>query len=552
MLISSEEIQVQTINHLGLIAGIIDEIGIEQIINDAVGIDKREIVTPGQIVKAIILNGLGFISRPLYLFPQFFEDKATEHLIGKGILPEHLNDDRIGRIMNKLYEKGLSSLFLLIALALVKKYQIKIDFSHLDSTSMGLEGKYNQEKITDNFVKEKTEKELINQIPIKIMKGYSRDHRPDLKQFILDLIVSNDGDIPLFLRVGDGNEQDKAMFGKIASEYKSMINFETMMIGDSALYTEKNLKLMEGMEWLSRVPLSIKEAKNLVSSLSLSEFTRSSNKGYSWCEVSNNYAEIEQRWLIVESEKRKVSDLEKLSQNIEKEKEKTTEKLLKLMKEEFQSSEGAEEIILRLNKTLKYHEITEIKISKNQLKNEKKKGKSQEKKLGKIYQVSGVIKADLTQIKELERRAGRFILATNRLDKNKFSADEIIIKYKEQQSAERGFRFLKDPLFFADSVFLKSPKRIETMGMLMGLCLMVYSLGQREVRRLLKEKKIGIKNQLGKLTEHPTLRWIFQCFQGIHLVIMKGRKQIVNLSNERELILSYFPISSQNYYILSG
>ena len=90
---SSEEIQVQTINHLGLIAGIIDEIGIEKMINDTLGTDEREIVTAGQIVKAIILNGLGFISRPLYLFPQFFEDKATEHLIGKEILPEQLNDD---------------------------------------------------------------------------------------------------------------------------------------------------------------------------------------------------------------------------------------------------------------------------------------------------------------------------------------------------------------------------------------------------------------------------------------------------------------------------
>ncbi len=200
--------------------------------------------------------------------------------------------------MDKLYEKGLSSLFLLIALATVKKYEINIDFSHLDSTSFGLEGKYNQEKITDNFVKENTEQELRNQIPIKIMKGYSRDHRPDLKQFILDLIVSSDGDIPLFLRVGDGNEQDKAMFGKIASEYKSMIDFETMMVGDSALYTEKNWKLMDGMEWLSRVPLSIKEAKNLVSQLSSSDFNKSILEGYSWYEVNNNYADIEQRWLV--------------------------------------------------------------------------------------------------------------------------------------------------------------------------------------------------------------------------------------------------------------
>ena len=122
-----------------------------------------------------------------------------------------------------------------------------------------------------------------------------------------------------------------------------------------------------------------------------------------------------------------------------------------------------------------------------------------------------------------------------------------MIKYKEQQSVERGFGFLKDPLFFADSVFLKSPKRVETMAMLMGLCLLVYSLGQRELRRRLKEAKTGLKNQLGKLTEKPTLRWIFQCFQGIHLLVQSGKKQVVNLTEERKRILSFFSLSVHNY-----
>ena len=125
-------------------------------------------------------------------------------------------------------------------------------------------------------------------------------------------------------------------------------------------------------------------------------------------------------------------------------------------------------------------------------------------------------------------------------------------KYKEQQAPERGFAFLKDPLFFADSVFLKTPQRIETMAMLMGLCLLVYSLGQRQIRSALRTAKTGIKNQLGKLTERPTLRWIFQCFQGIHLVTFQGIKQIANLSNDRQLTLKFFPLSCQKYYILSG
>lgn len=83
-------IQIKNINHLGIVAGIIDQLEIVDIINKQLGIDEQEIVNSGEIVKAIILNGLGFVSQPLYLFPKFFADKATEHLLGKGIKPEHL------------------------------------------------------------------------------------------------------------------------------------------------------------------------------------------------------------------------------------------------------------------------------------------------------------------------------------------------------------------------------------------------------------------------------------------------------------------------------
>ena len=100
------EIEVKNLDHLGIIAGIIDDIAREKIVNEIVGIEEKEKVNGGQIVKAIIINGLGFISRTLYLFSQFFEDKETEHLLGKGIKIEYLNDDKIGRVMDKLYQKN--------------------------------------------------------------------------------------------------------------------------------------------------------------------------------------------------------------------------------------------------------------------------------------------------------------------------------------------------------------------------------------------------------------------------------------------------------------
>jgi transposase len=139
-------------------------------------------------------------------------------------------------------------------------------------------------------------------------------------------------------------------------------------------------------------------------------------------------------------------------------------------------------------------------------------------------------------------------LATNILDENILTNSEMISEYKAQQCCERGFGFLKDPLFFADSIFLKTPKRIEALAMIMALCLLVYTLAQRQMRAALLSSKSTVKNQLGKPTERPTLRWIFQCFQSIHVVSLNDEKQISNLTDYRQFILSLFPDECYQYY----
>ncbi|MEQ9668215.1 IS1634 family transposase [Coleofasciculus sp. G2-EDA-02] len=559
-------LKIQTINHLGLIAGLVDEIGIEKIINDLLGVETREIISAGQVVKGIILNGLGFVSRPLYLFPQFFEDKATEHLLGEGIEPKHLNDDKIGRVMDKLYRKGLSDIFLVIALAAIEKYGISTEFSHLDATSsefshldatsLSLHGQYEGQLASESdsgLADRKETEEITHQPkPIKITHGYSRDRRPDLKQFVIDLIVSGDGDIPLFLRVADGNETDKGAFGQIVKDYKAQVDFSTLIVSDSALYSKKNLLLMKGIEWLCRVPLSIKEAKTLVSSLSNDELEASPNPGYSYCEVKSQYGGVEQRWLVVESQVRKASDLEKLEKKIKEEASKILKKFWKLVQKEFSSYEEAVVQVKLLSKTLNYHQIRELKVTEFPSRLESKSSQNQSQSSSSFYKITGSVQRNDNKIESDKRRAGRFVLATNRMKVQEFTASDILQKYKDQQAPERSFAFLKDPLFFADSVFLKSPERIETMAMLMGLCLLVYAIGQRQLRQNLSSAQVGLKNQLGQLTDHPTLKWIFQGFQGIHIVFLAGLKQIVNLTDERQFTLSFFPQSSQNYYVLSG
>ena len=116
---------------------------------------------------------------------------------------------------------------------------------------------------------------------------------------------------------------------------------------------------------------------------------------------------------------------------------------------------------------------------------------------------------------------GRFIIATNELDSTQLRSQELLSNYKGQQSVERGFRFLKEPAFMTPSVFLKSQKRIVALAVVMCLCLLVYTIAQRYLRQRLEKARTSIPNQLGKPTCTPTMRWIFQLFEGVHLLVHK-------------------------------
>ena len=146
--------------------------------------------------------------------------------------------------------------------------------------------------------------------------------------------------------------------------------------------------------------------------------------------------------------------------------------------------------------------------------------------------------------------------------------------YRERQSTEIGLIVIKDPLFFAHSLVVKEREIVETMMVLMALCLLVYNLGQKQLRISLKTQKATVKNQLNKPTESPTLHWIFQsqcvglvprlvreaprkeaatgvCFQGILFLSTQGVHRILNLTEEGCRIFQFLPTACQKYYLFS-
>ena len=305
---------------------------------------------------------------------------------------------------------------------------------------------------------------------------------------------------------------------------------------------------MGGMQWLTRVPATIKETRTIREGIC--DWKESSMEGYRIANAKSNYGGIEQRWIIVESEKRKQSDIEQTKKKINNKAKQAQKELQQLSQQVFACEADAREAARRLEQPWRYHQLGKVNVKKQPKKGKRGRPKKETAETEYDYILEATLEENSETIAQEMEHSGKFILATNVLEQEVMSDDELLRKYKEQQSTERGFRFLKDPLFFTSSVFLKTPSRIAALAMVMGLCLLVYSLGQRKLRQTLAQTNQSVKNQLKKPTQTPTLRWIFQCFQSIHLVLLNNSNQISNLTEDRKYILQLLGNECKKYYLL--
>src|SRR5919197_332744 len=244
----------QILDHLGLVAGMFDELGIGAVIDHATRQNpETRMVTVGNAVKAMVLNGLGFVNQSLYLVPMCFQHKPTHRLVAPGIESQLLNDDTLGRALDTLYDYGVTELYSLIAVTAAQRLGLTPRFAHLDSTSFHVDGRYNSAEEPDAHI-------------IHITRGYSRDHRPDLNQVMLDLLVEHQAGIPLLMKPLSGNSSDASGFGHVVSSHIAQLHTTygtTYLVADSALYSEENLQKLANTEsqGITRVPATLTEAQ---------------------------------------------------------------------------------------------------------------------------------------------------------------------------------------------------------------------------------------------------------------------------------------------------
>ena len=259
--------ETKRLDHLGIVAGICQEIGLAEIIDAQVGPSERQ-VSVGQATQAMVLNGLGFSSRALYLTPEFFANKPVEALIGPGITAAMLHDDTLGRALEALYAGGVTELFARVAAAGCRRYGIAHEFVHLDSTSFHLHGAYDAAE---------PEREAI-----QITYGYSKDERPDLKQVVVNLMTSYRTAMPIWLEVLSGNSSDRQSFVASIEAYTAQLAAadSPTFVADSALYSADNLQALSSLRWVSRVPQTIRLAQEWVEQVAVEEMTPLDDAGY--------------------------------------------------------------------------------------------------------------------------------------------------------------------------------------------------------------------------------------------------------------------------------
>jgi transposase len=533
----TEEYSSKDLDHLGIVSAMCDEINLVETIDRLISPDPRMTLSFGETVKLMVINGLGFTSRPLYLEAQFYASKPIERFLGRFCASEEISDDRLGRTLDACFSYGCTSLFSSIASRAALKFNVNNKFQHLDSTSMQVEGEYACEDVN----------------PL-ITFGHSKDHRSDLKQFMISLMCSQDGDIPLLAQTIAGNTSDKTHFRETLNSLKSQIQntpHRSYFVADSALYTADTLGEISGqIKWITHVPEKIKAAAELIGSIDKEDMEELSN-GYRGIEVCSIYGKTPQRWLLIYSEQAYSREEKTLERQVEKEFKLKIKELKKFSSKTFDCECDARTALSALEKSFKYHRLEEITVKEQRVKSGRGRPKKNDSQIIK-YSLAAILGKDDKKIATILQKKGKFIIATNEMDDQLLSNYELLANYKGQQSVERGFRFLKDPLFMTSSVFLKTQDRIVALGMIMCLCLLVYTLTQRYLRQKLEELDSSVPNQLGKPTRTPTMRWIFQIFEGVHLLIKRvedGIHEIIlNINSLRRHILQILGPPFQKLY----
>jgi transposase len=525
-----DQAEVFVHDHLPLAAAYCRRLGLVETVDRLV--PTRMEISPGLVVQAMVLDTLSGRS-PLYRVAEFLESRDVELLLGQSRRPSDFNDTNLARSLDAMFDSGTGRILGELGLNAFRQFGLDGSRIRYDTTSVNVWGAYRA-----------CEQENPPPGPV-IHHGHSKDKRPDLKQFMVELLCV-DRNVPVIGRTLDGNSSDKTsnhdMLGRVSRRMADfgLRNGAFVYVADSAMVTGPNLDTAENILFVTRMPFNYEECNLAVErAVHSGEWTEigplAEKKGPGSRPVAS-YKAVEthvfihgkiHRALVVHTsllDKRRIKKLEKRLSESEKE---LTRRLKEIPLRYFcradaeAAAANAEKMKSRLHRVK--GSVAEVKVPTRGRPSLKEPRNTRT-----VFDISVAIEEIKENTEKEKLKAGCFVLLSNipSHGDDGMDAKTLLETYKGQHAVEANFSFLKDPTIVND-IFLKTPSRIEVLGMILIISLMVWRLMEKELRRHVEQTDAPLPGWDKKMTTKPTAFMMTTKMIVITTILINGKRHLI-------------------------
>lgn len=532
-----KEAKVYEYGHLPMVAAYCRSLGLVEMVNHLVQSQMQ--LPPGIVVQAMVLDILSG-RNPLYRVESFLNRQDTELLLGEPIDAHAFNDTNLARSLDAIFAAGTGRIITELGRRAVGLFGLDTSVVSYDTTSTSVWGEYRESDEGD-------------QAGPLVTYGHSKDNQPQIKQFMTELLCVERG-VPIFGKTLDGNSSDKTSNNNMLTHISSLLAKHGLgpgafiYVADSAMVTEQNLKAVGNNRFISRLPATYDACQAAIDQAvlaqqwqnlgSLSELpagkTRPSAE-YKAFETQIMLYDVPYRAIVVHSSSHDKRRQKKLAKQIETSKTTISQKLKKVTQQYYckadaqAAAEQIEKYATRLHGVIPH--ITPVAVRKRGRPAKNKPAATETR-----YLLSWDVVENTEGIARERESAGCFVLLTNvpQSGQDALNSADVLRTYKGQYGVENNFVFLKDPLVVND-LFLKTPSRIDALGMILVIALMVYRLMERSMRLHLQQNDLTLSGWDNKPTTRPTSFMLAALFLGVQVMLLKHQRFFLSAPDEKHM-----------------
>ncbi len=510
--------EIFTHGHLPTAAAYCRRLGLVELVDRLVPTQME--LRPGLVVQAMVLDTLSGRT-PLYRIEQFLADQDVELLLGEAVPAHRFNDTNLARSLDALFAAGTSKIVTELGIRAVGAFGLDTSIPSYDTTSTSVWGDYRP-----------CESDCPPAGPV-ITHGHSKDHLPGLKQFMTELLCVDRG-VPIFGRTLDGNSSDKTSNHKMLSRISSIMALHGLgpgafvYVADSAMVTEKNLEATHPNYFLTRLPATYGECERVITAAvdgqnwtfigPLVETITGKNRPCAEYKVTESSVELHgktYRTVVVHSSAHDKRRQKKLEKTIAGSAKSITEELAKLPSVYFCEADARAAAKRAEGLSTPLHTVA-ITICPVEVRRRGRPPAQGPAPTDTRFTLSWSIAENAAEVEKERSRAGCFVLLTNvpLEGDGAMDAARLLKTYKGQYGIESDFAFLKDPLVVND-LFLKTPSRIDALGMILIIALMIWRLMERSMRVYVQNTQTTLPGWDRKTTDKPTSFMMITTMTGI-------------------------------------